>query len=243
MKLHSIIITTVALGGSLLFQSCRKGSMWGIKGEGESVTESRQISGFNALDLSIDANVSYTQDSVYRLEITGQKNILSVMDVKVEGGELIIDFKRNVWNYNTLGIIIHSPGMNRMIMSGSGNINVENTIQGNSLELHVSGSGDISIPTVSVQSLTARISGSGNIKIGQGSCVSETMNVSGAGNINTEFVAAEQGDIKISGSGNATINASKTLYVDISGSGNVKYRGQPKITTKMSGSGELIALD
>jgi hypothetical protein len=243
MKPYSIIITTLVLAGGLMFQSCRKGSMWGIKGEGNNMTETRFLSGFSALDLSIDANISYTQDSVYRLEITGQKNILSVMETKVEGDELVIDFKRNVWSYNTVNIVVHSPNMDRMTLSGSGNIHVENTLSGNSLELHISGSGDISVPTVSLQSLTAKISGSGNIRINQGSCISETMRVSGAGSINTEFVTAETGDVKISGSGNVTINASKALYVDISGSGDVKYRGQPKISTNISGSGELISLD
>ena len=217
--------------------------MWGIKGEGNNMTESRQLSGFSALDLSVDANVSYTQDSVYRLEITAQQNILAVMDTKVEAGELVIGFKRNVWNYNTVNIIIHSPDMNRIKLSGSGNIQVENTLSANSLELDVSGSGNISVPTASLQSLTARISGSGNIRMNKGSCISETIRVSGAGSINTEFVNSENADVKISGSGNVTLSASKTLNVEISGSGDVKYRGQPKISTSISGSGNLIALD
>jgi len=241
MKSFQFIAIIILTG--LLSQSCRKGSMWGIRGEGSSVTESRYVTGFSAINLSVNADISYMQDSVYKLEITGQRNILLILDTKTEGNDLTIDFKRNVWTYDKLKLIIHSPNLSKLNISGSGNIDVSNTITGNNLDLVISGSGNISVPAVSLQSLSAKISGSGDIRVHGGSCSSEYLSISGSGNITCDFLSGKNGDIKMSGSGNISTNCSETLTVKISGSGNVKYRGTPAINSDISGNGKLIHID
>ncbi|MES2680941.1 MAG: head GIN domain-containing protein [Bacteroidota bacterium] len=241
MKTNKTILSVIAAG--LIFQSCHKGSMWGIKGEGENITENRTINGVNGIDLSIDADIRYVQDSVYSLQISGQKNILSILETKVEGGVFKLDFKRNVWKHNHLYLEIHTPEMNRLSISGSGSIEVANKIKSSHLDLMVSGSGNITIPTVSLQSMDVKLSGSGNVAINNGTCISQYCNISGDGNINCEFLNSTNAVAKISGSGNITLSASGTLNVTISGSGSVKYRGNPVVNSDISGSGKVIHLD
>ncbi len=227
----------------LTLASCRKGSMWGVRGEGDNITENRTVSGISAINLSVDANITYVQDSVYSLEVSGQKNILAILDTRVEGGELRLDFKRNVWDHNRLNLIVHSPQMNKINISGSGNVEVSNRINGSHLDLQISGSGNITVPTVSLQSIDVKMSGSGSINVRSGVCSSEYFSISGSGEMNCEFVNATNATAKISGSGNIVLSASGTLNVDISGSGSVKYRGSPAVTSNISGSGKLIHLN
>ncbi|HOZ88065.1 MAG TPA: head GIN domain-containing protein [Bacteroidia bacterium] len=241
MKTNQTILAVITVG--LLFQGCQKGSMWGIKGEGENVTEYRSISGVNGIDLSIDADIRYVQDSVYSLQINGQANILSILETKVEGGVFKLDFKRNVWNHNHLYLEIHAPEMKKISISGSGNIEVAKRIDGAHLDLGISGSGNITIPTVSLQSMDVKLSGSGNVAVKSGTCTSEYFNISGGGQINCEFVNCNAATAKVSGSGNITLSASGSLNVTISGSGNVRYRGNPVVNTDISGSGKVIHLN
>lgn len=241
MRYNKIIVALIVVIAMCL-PSCQKGSIFGIRGEGGQVTETRDLKDFNAIRLSIDANVLYTQDSVFKVEITAQKNILAVMNLTNESGELHIDFKRNVYKHQNISVVVHSPDLNKLTVSGSGNITTAGNLATTHLDLGISGSGDITIPAADLQSITAHISGSGNIRLDNGTCKSETFEISGSGNINTEFLSALNGDAKISGSGGIIINASETLRVRISGSGDVKYKGTPSISNQISGSGKLIHL-
>ncbi len=235
-------IAIVILSG-LLSVSCRKGSMWGIRGEGSNVVETRYAKDFNAINLSIDADISYAQDSLYKLEVIGQRNILVVLETKVEGNNLTVDFKRNVWDHNKIKLVIHSPNLNKVYINGSGNVDITSPITGASLELKIGGSGNISVPSVSVQNMSAKISGTGDIRINGGTCINEYLNVSGNGNITSDFLVAKHGDAKITGSGDISIHSTESLSVKISGNGNVKYKGAPTIYSDIDGNGKLIHID
>jgi len=242
--MKSIKLTLIiALLAGICSQSCRKGSNWGIKGSGEKVTETKVITDFNAIDLSMDATVIYTQDSVYKVEVTAQRNILSVMDLKVEGGELIIDFKRNIMSHDGITFVIHSPNLNKIEVSGSGYFKANNQLSATGLDINISGSGKVYVPTVSLQSLNVDISGSGSLTLDGGTCKNETFDLSGTGYAKTDNVSALTARTKVSGSGSITVDVSDRLYVDISGSGTVSYKGRPIIESDISGSGKIFHLD
>lgn len=241
MKSIKLILSVVLI--ALISQSCRKGGPWGIRGKGSNVTETRDLSGFDKIHLSIDGDVFYTQDSVYKVEISAQSNILAVLKSEVSAGELKFDYKRNVWDHNKIKITVHSPNIKRLSISGSGDILVQNTVTATNMELSISGSGSIYIPSLNAQSVSAGISGNGNAEITGGIVKTESFTISGSGNIFTENLNAESCVVKVSGSGNVFVNASENLDVTISGSGNVSYKGKPSITSHISGSGSLIHLN
>jgi hypothetical protein len=235
--------TTAVLLISILTQSCHKGGPWGIRGEGSTYTETRSASGFNGIKLSVDADLSYAADSVYFVEISAQKNILAVIETKVSGTDLCFDFRRNVMKYERISIVVHSPSLNKLQVSGSGNATIQSTLNTSNLELNVSGSGNISVPTISVQSLTSNISGSGYMKISGGNAPSAHFSISGSGSVASEFLNTKNSDVTISGSGNITLTVSDRLTGNISGSGIVKYHGTPKTDVHVSGSGSVLSLD
>jgi len=241
MRIISLAVVIIFL--AIISLSCTKRGTWGIRGQGSDVTELRSVSGFSGIKLCCDANVVYIVDSIYRVEVTGQKNVLAVLETKLQGSDLSIDFKRDVWSHNTINIVVHSPFMIKMNVSGSGKITSQSTLNASALELVISGSGNISIQSVSVQGLTSRLSGSGSIRIHEGTTSSENFSISGSGSIQTEFVKAATSQVNISGSGNVYINVSDKINIDISGSGSVYYHGKPSINFNGSGSGKVIGLD
>lgn len=240
--MRTISLAIIIIFVAIISFSCRKGT-WGIKGEGSDITEVRTINGFSGIKLNCDANVVYVVDSVYRVEVTCQKNIMPILETKLKGSELCIDLKRNVWEHSTINIVVHSPSISKMEVSSSGKFSSQSTLTTKSLELIISGSGNIGIQTVSVQSLTSRINGSGSIRVNEGTSGSEIFSISGSGSIQTEFVKATTAQISMSGSGNSYISVSDKLNVDISGSGSVYYHGKPTINFNVDGSGKVIGLD
>lgn len=237
MKAFKIFIPAIITILSL--QACNKGKVWGIHGRGSNISETRNAGAFIGVDLRCDADVELVRDSTFSIEITGQENILKVLDTKVENGNLIIEYKKRVWRHNQVTIIVHTANIQSVFISGSGNINIQNEMSANTFDLKISGSGDINTSGLNAQILTAHISGSGNIKIPGGAIQNGRFSISGSGSINSEFAVAAAMDAKISGSGNITVNVSETLNASISGSGDIKYRGNPTVTVNISGSGKV----
>lgn len=222
------------------FTACKKHLFNSIKGKGSTVTEIRDLSGFNKISLDIDADVYYTQDSVYYVEISAQQNVLDVITTEISSGELEIDSRKWIRKHNGIKIIVHSPNLYALDISGSGNIESASTISTSILELNVSGSGNITLSSINSAELEAKISGSGNISASGGIVTNQKSTISGSGNIDLQGLTANYSDAKISGSGNISVWTLDQLKATISGSGDIRYKGNPAVNTTISGSGSVI---
>ncbi|MCE3227370.1 MAG: hypothetical protein K0S32_1921 [Bacteroidetes bacterium] len=241
MKTSNMILSLLLI--TALFSSCKKNWHKVVVGKGETVTESRQPGNFNRIHLSIDANVHFVQDSVYKLEVSAQQNLMSVIETKTDGKELDIEYSANVAKHSPINITIHAPDISKFSVSGSGNIDCANKITTNSLELKVSGSGDIDLAELVTDNLSSHISGSGNVDIHAGTTNYESFEISGSGNCNALDFKATTANVKVSGSGDIKLYCTESLEAKISGSGNVSYKGNPGVNSSCSGSGKLVHLN
>nr|WP_294860080.1 head GIN domain-containing protein [uncultured Fluviicola sp.] len=222
------------------FTSCKKNLFNSIKGKGETVTETRNVSGFNKISLSIDGDVNYVQDSIYFVEISAQQNVLDVLTTEIDGEELKIGADRWIRKHNGIKIRVHSPDLRAMDISGSGNMEASSDILTTGMELNVSGSGNISLASVHTGELKVTISGSGNITCSGGAVTNQKVSISGSGNVEMDNLPANNSDTKISGSGSISVWAVDQLKATISGSGDIRYKGNPIVNTNTSGSGSVI---
>ncbi len=128
---------SIVTGFALLLSACYKEEFGFVKGKGENVTEIRTVSEFDEIDLAMDADVEYIQDTIYQVEISAQENILDILTTHISNGELKIDCEKNITKHNPIHIKIHSPKISSLSISGSGNINVEENIETSSLKLNL----------------------------------------------------------------------------------------------------------
>lgn len=233
----------VGVSSSLFLSACYRDHNYPLRGRGADVTETRAITGFNSIDLSVSANIEFTADSAYFFEITGQENILSALKSEVRGEVLKLFFNANVWDYHRVKIRIHAPYLSGLAISGSGQIVSTNTFVTNQFDVRVSGSGNVELVGMTANAVSADISGSGDISFGTGTCNTEQFTISGSGNIESGNFVCGTAFAKISGSGDMVLNLTDQLDANISGSGNIKYRGRPVINSKNSGSGRIIHID
>jgi hypothetical protein len=232
-QISTIIILALAFG----FSSCEK-----VIGEGPVITETRNIVNFNGVDLRVSGDVYYKQDSVYKVEIKAQQNMLNVMQTYLINNHLVISFKNDirVRSDEPVMIIISSPSVNSLRISGSGSIYTTGPITPAVMEMDISGSGNIKLTELKTGYLDCNISGSGNIQVLSGTVTEEKLKISGSGNINLDPVVALKANTTTSGSGDTRLQATQNLNVTISGSGSVYYKGNPVINTSISGSGKII---
>jgi len=120
-------------------------------------------------------------------------------------------------------VYVTVKSINRLNVSGSGDVFFKNGLSANSFELRLSGSGDV-MGRLNVNTLNCGISGSGDIKL-SGRANSSAVNITGSGDFSARDLITTSTMIRVSGSGDAGVNASQQIDAHISGSGDIHYTG------------------
>ncbi|MEO0341281.1 MAG: DUF2807 domain-containing protein [Bacteroidota bacterium] len=153
-----------------------------------------------------------------------------------------LGYTAGVWRAKRIEIYITTPSVNKIGVSGSGNVKGDSKFTNlGDLQINVSGSGNINFEC-DAKAVATRISGSGNVTLmGSGSSISST--ISGSGNMNAGSLEVKEANVRVSGSGNITIFATESLEASVSGSGDVRYKGRPeRLRSKSSGSGSIRSI-
>ncbi len=219
----------------LLLGAC---GLRGVRGSGDLVTESRNVSGFDRIAVSGSGEVIITQDGTESLTVETDDNVIEYITTEVKGRTLELGFKDTVLAWPTrLTFNLHLKDLAGLDISGSGDMEAE-SIETDRLEIRTSGSGDVQIESLTAGDVEIRISGSGDIELA-GEAAGQDITISGSGRYRAGELQSQQVDVSISGSGDATVWAAESLDVNISGSGSVTYYGRPSLSSSTSGSGEI----
>ncbi|MDX1910798.1 MAG: head GIN domain-containing protein [Saprospiraceae bacterium] len=218
-----------------LFEACDPLS---VRAKGELITMEFEETGFHGLELNVPADAEVRIGDGYKVEITCEETAMPLVETRVESGVLKVYFRGNVWGVDNMKVRVTAPSWDAFDLSGSGSIEVLDTIQGQSLELEVSGSGRILVQQANFDHADADVSGSGTIEL-RGLAEKLNGDVSGSGKIDAFDFVVDRADVEISGSGDVYVHALQILDADISGSGSVIYQGDPAVNAHISGSGSV----
>lgn len=194
---------------------------------------------FSGIDFAGGADITMTKGSESRVQITGETNIIDLFTFRVSGSDLVIESRECYSATEPINILLTTPALNRILHAGSGNLFSSDRFSGNTLELALSGSGNISLRHRTLETATIDLAGSGNIAL-QGEAQQAVFSIEGSGNIEAFGYSLRQGEVVIRGSGNCSVSVEETLSILIEGSGNVFFKGNPAITTTIRGSGDVI---
>lgn len=213
-----------------------------IRGEGPKVTKDLDLPAFEAVRLSLSADLYIRQGPTQSVRIEAQQNIIDNIIQEVEGSTWRIRPDRMVTRHEGIKIYITVPRLTEASVSGSGDIIGETTFSGaDRFYSGVSGSGHIKLD-LEAKEIEVKVSGSGNVNL-KGSTESLLIRISGSGHVNADDLTAQKCNVQVSGSGRSSVNVSEDLEVKISGSGDVAYKGRPRLRSNISGSGDLINKD
>jgi predicted small secreted protein len=210
-----------------------------VRGSGDLITETKDVSNFDSIDLEGMGEVIITQGDGESLTIETDDNVMEHVKAEVSGGTLNIGFDEGL-NLISPTRLIFTVGLNELSslsISGSGDIESDR-INTDSLELSIDGSGDVQIADLAADKLKASISGSGDIDLA-GEATTQDVTIAGSGRYRAGDLLGESVTVKISGSGKATVWATESLDSTINGSGSVDYYGRPSVSTSGSGSGDI----
>jgi hypothetical protein len=224
----------------IVFSSCEK-----IIGKGPVVIDNRSTTSFNSLVIGVPADTYFRQDSVLKVEIHAQQNILDEIESVVINNELRIRFRdinTNVRSHDGITIYVSAPDIRNMELEGSGNLQVTGPFTPANIGLSIEGSGNIKVQDISTTIISTNISGSGDISINNGMANEATLTIEGSGHTDVSNVQVKDANARISGSGTIKVFATQNLKARISGSGTIFYKGTPVINSQTSGSGTVVHL-
>lgn len=241
MKKRNVCVLLFTSTCLFLFSSCVS-DWFGVTGKGNISVESRNATGFLAVQLLSAADVTITKDTLFKVEVEDYENIVKYISTKVVSTNLVIsiDPVSTVLLKSAAKVRITMPdSLTGLTIAGSGHIDVDTTFK-DIQTLLVTGSGNINLnKPMPLKKLSATIAGSGNINA-KGSVNELTALTSGSGNMNLPGLVAEAAKCTITGSGNMYVNVTNTLNAIISGSGKIEYSGNPTVTQNITGSGSVI---
>lgn len=215
----SISSAVSSSSGSSVRGSSSSSSGTTAQGSSETTSESRDVSGFEEVELRGIGNLSIQQGDSESLTVEAEEDVLPKIRTKVKDNRLIIGPKRNT-SINTT-----EP------------INYELTVEDLSA-LEVSGSGDVEAEGISTDELAVKIDGTGDVEI-SGEVDSQDVDISGSGDYQAEDLKSQQAEVDVGGTGSAIVNVSDELDANVSGTGSVEYVGDPTVDQDVSGTGEV----
>ena len=192
-----------------------------IPGSGNRKSEVRQVAQFRTLQIRGAADVRGHVGQKQNLTVEIDDNLLDIITTEVDEDTLSISSSESYSSRKGLKVEINVEQLDRVIVQGSGDINLDG-LHGDSFEVEVNGSSDV-IATGDVKNLKITIRGSGDVDLTK--------------------VKALSVEVSIAGSGDVQVHASESLNVTIRGSGDVRYSGNPTLRKRILGSGDVRHID
>jgi len=210
-----------------------------VRGSGDLITESVEVSNFDSIALDGMGEVIITQGEGESLTIETDDNVMEHVKAVVRGGTLELGFDEglNLISPTRLIFTVGVEDLSELSVSGSGDIESDK-VDTSSLKVTVSGSGDVQIGVLLADAVEAKISGSGDIDMA-GETTTQDISINGSGNYRAGDLRSDSTEVSISGSGKATVWATESLDASINGSGSVDYYGKPSVNMSGSGSGDV----
>jgi hypothetical protein len=236
-QLNTIIALLIA---TTLF-SCKKD----IIGDGPITTETRQVDSFSIIELQMNGNVYYRNDSVWKVEISAKESIHPVLETKVVNGKLVIRYHdgETYDNDESIRINVSGPRVSQFFTTTSGNVHVVNDINVQNLVLNSKGAGNISLNGITAGAIHAESKQSGRISAGSGTAVSVDYRTEASGTIDLRYVSAKYAVARSKGSGDIRVKVSHTLEAKVLGSGWIFFQGWPSVDGTVFGSGRLVRVE
>ncbi|HEU5439598.1 MAG TPA: head GIN domain-containing protein [Ktedonobacterales bacterium] len=188
-------------------------------GSGNVKTETRQVSGFNALEFSGFGEMTIQQTGTESLSVTAEDNILPLITTTVSGQTLRIG------------------GPSGQIIRPTRSVTYALTVK-DLKALTLSGAGNITVSGIQTDALRVVLSGAGKLTV-SGTAPRQEVTLSGTGAYEAGDLTSNTASVTVSGAGRARVNVRDTLDATVSGVGSIVYLGDPAVTQHVTGAGSV----
>ena len=211
----------------------------GEPGSGNIVTETRDVSGFHAIDVSYPGQVVVKQGAKESVKIEADDNLLPGLKTQVKNGVLEIFYKKQADKHvnptKTVKITIVVKDLTKVDFTSAGELTIEK-LETDQLDVSLSGAGNLKLNDIRVKGLSVDLSGAGSMSA-SGTADDLDVSISGFGDFKGKELHDKNARVDISGAGSATLWVDNDLNAEVSGAGSISYYGSASVTRQISGVG------
>lgn len=221
------------------------GNRIGKKHSADVIQKKLTPGAFNSVCNSSEWDVSFVQaDSTYIL-LRGDADIIDKISVELDGTTLNITKKDKHWSAecdDDVKIIVSSPELNFVNVSGTGDFTCSGVLYSEKLEMDLSGTGDAEFSDIECNTMKLSVSGTGDFGAKRIKALSFYVSSEGTGDVAAVLQEADDSSFMLSGTGDIDMmfkNCGK-VSCNLSGTGDMKMSGTIRQLLKsVSGTGSL----
>jgi hypothetical protein len=190
--------------------------------DGPMQTQTRELSGFNAIDMEGAARLEISVGSPYSVELEAPAEVLERVKTEIRGETLAIESRAKDWfpsgGRARVTLRISTPELTSLRLGGGNDVVVQGYAGGES---------------------SIKVEGAANIEA-RGELESLVVRMSGAGQADLSELIAARVKVTVDGVGTAVVHANDALDATMNGVGAIHYIGDPReVSTRMNGVGTI----
>ncbi|KWT93232.1 MULTISPECIES: DUF2807 domain-containing protein [unclassified Variovorax] len=211
-----------------------------LAGPAQAATETRGVTGFDEVVFAVAGELSIEQGPRETLTLEAEPAVLRKITTEVQGRRLLIGLAPGrIETQQPIRMKLGVRTLRAFESRTAGDISI-GPLRSEALSLVLAGGGSIRLDRLEdARSLDVRITGAGEVAVGGGKVVAQQLAITGMGRYSAARLASERAEVAIDGNGEVRLAASTTLAVRIGGVGHVRYHGDPAVTRSIRGIGSV----
>lgn len=218
--------------------------------DSERISEHRDHKGFEKIEILGSPTVYYTQADSFSVCVKGPESIVEDILTEVDGSTLKIRnrgkigiFNISVGDDDETAVIVTSPDLTYVQLSGSGDFISNGRIDTDHATFVLRGSGDIDVEDVICDDCDVQLIGSGDFDIKRLDAKEVAVSLIGSGDIEMDLWNVATTSLALKGSGDikaAFMEGCKSVDCELHGSGDIKLKGEvARFNQHKVGSGDI----
>jgi hypothetical protein len=214
-----------------------------VAGNGNFVTQTRTVSGYQAIALQGMIQVVLRQSGHEGVEVRADENLHEAIETRVvqgrKGPTLEVRPKegKRISSKNPVVVVVDFATLHTLTLGGAVDVSGSG-LKADSIAIDMGGACAVRLPELQADEVRVSIGGSGGFEAsGHGHKL--LVDIAGSGHVSTEAFDADDVSVDVSGAGVARVKANKTLNVSVAGAGDVIYSGDAVVTKSIAGAGSV----
>jgi len=211
----------------------------GVKGNGNVVNDTRNVSDFNSIKVSTGITVFYNQENNSEVVVETDSNLQEYLITEVKNGVLIIRSKKNtsIRKSSKRNVYVSGPDLELVSASSGSHFEASNTVRGRDIDINVSSGASVDMEVDYARLECATSSGSSADL--EGSVDYADLSSSSGSSIDARRMTAKNCDASASSGAGIDISVSQNLEASASSGGGIDYWGNPSTDISRSSGGSV----
>ena len=221
-----------------------------ILSDGPKVTEVRQLTGFEEIEISGSPRVCYMQADSFSVQVKGLREAVDNILTDVQGKTLSIRNRGKIKLFNIslgdnegLTVYVTSPDLTSVHLNGSGDFESKGRVDTDRMDIVLRGSGDIDMKDIICDCCEVELIGSGDISLGNVDAMETSAVLVGSGDVVMGLQRVKDTHLSLKGSGDIKADFKDgcgAVECELRGSGDISLKGMvQKFNYHKSGSGDI----